>query len=285
MSGNRVATNNGSYRIQTLVVHKSMLTFQAVRTGCSAPLGSVQLKVDPQSAVGGIMNLNVSAPQRRNGVATILMKSAVERARLQGLQALSLEARSAEVGITPSSLVNLYQKAGFRVTGPAPLGGFKMEQRLSPGSPASAPVQLRTAPGGAHAANNRVTWMPQILRPRVLQRAKAQGECYATLTTTTGATYDGEYNSMVGYHAELDALEQHLTNPGNGTVSKIEISSPCCKACHEVLTELRLIGKVVAKDGTGHRSAYKIPPTVLAAYAHEKGISTKNAEYYLINLR
>jgi GNAT superfamily N-acetyltransferase len=264
------------YGVQAPVAIGNTVLLKGMAQGSPQPAGTVQLRIDPAARTGSIMNLQVAPAHRRQGVATMLVHSAVAQAKLRGVASLSLDARPSEPGISAAVLVNFYQRFGFRQSAVTPQGSYRMEAHLRG-------ALLRTG-----AVQRKPALAPHPLPFRgVVQRsvtAKKQGECFCTLKTS-GGSYSGEYDSGVGYHAELDALEKLLTAGGScDDVVSITISSPCCKVCREVLSKLGILGKVIAPGGTGHRSAYKIPPTVLARYAAAAGQNKTNAEYYLNNL-
>jgi hypothetical protein len=55
----------------------------------------------------------------------------------------------------------------------------------------------------------------------------------------------GAYTS--GIHGEMNALEDYLSNGGTiAAIEKITISSPPCKYCHLILTDLGIRAKVMA---------------------------------------
>jgi GNAT superfamily N-acetyltransferase len=267
------------YGVQAPVAIGNTVVLKGMAQGSPQPAGTVQLRVDPAARTGSIMNLQVAPAHRRQGVATMLVHSAVAQAKLRGVAVLSLDARPSEPGISAAVLVNFYQRFGFRQSAVTPQGSYRMEAHLRG-------ALLRTG-----AVQRKAPFAPARLPlPGVVQRsvtAKKQGECFCTLTATGGyGSIDGEYDSSIGYHAELDALEKLLQAGGTcANVESIKISSGCCKACREVLRELGLLDKVDAPEGTGHRSAYKIPPRVLAAYATATRQTVLNANYYLMNLR
>jgi GNAT superfamily N-acetyltransferase len=265
------------YGVQAPVAIGNTVLLKGMAQGSPQPAGTVQLRIDPAARTGSIMNLQVAPAHRRQGVATMLVHSAVAQAKLRGVAVLSLDARPSEPGISAAVLVNFYQRFGFRQSAVTPQGSYRMEAHLRG-------ALLRTG-----AVQRKAPFAPaRLALPGVVQRSvtKKQGECFCKLTATGGyGSIDGEYDSSIGYHAELDALEKLLTAGGScDDVVSITISSPCCKVCREVLSELGILGKVIAPGGTGHRSAYKIPPTVLARYAAASGQNKTNAEYYLNNL-
>ena len=62
----------------------------------------------------------------------------------------------------------------------------------------------------------------------------------------------GSYKNSI--HGEINALEDYLSNGGTiATIKKITITSPPCKYCHLILTDLGIRNKVVA-PGEGYGS-------------------------------
>jgi ribosomal protein S18 acetylase RimI-like enzyme len=96
--------------------------------GSPTPIGSVDLHYD-QPGKAFISDLEVSQSHRRHGVATMLMKAAMDSARRQGSTATELEARPGPGSISNQSLVGMYQKLGFRKTGFTQRGNPKMSTR------------------------------------------------------------------------------------------------------------------------------------------------------------
>lgn len=80
-----------------------------------------------------------------------------------------------------------------------------------------------------------------------------QGACNATVTLTSGQTFNGSYEPE-GYHAEMDALRNAGTmDPA--TISRIDISSEPCPRCAVVLELKGLSGKVYTNGTTSTTSA------------------------------
>jgi ribosomal protein S18 acetylase RimI-like enzyme len=96
--------------------------------GSPTPIGSVDLHYD-QPGKAFISDLEVSQSHRRHGVATMLMKAAMDSARRQGSTATELEARPGPGSISNQSLVGMYQKLGFKNTGFTRRGNPKMSTR------------------------------------------------------------------------------------------------------------------------------------------------------------
>jgi predicted GNAT family acetyltransferase len=89
--------------------------------------------VDVSSANSGkmhISNLKVEKLYRRQGIASQLMNAAVARARTAGSSGVRLEARPSDAGVSPQTLVSMYQRMGFRSLGKSTNGGQLMERRL-----------------------------------------------------------------------------------------------------------------------------------------------------------
>ena len=91
-----------------------------------------------------------------------------------------------------------------------------------------------------------------INRAAAVQLAKAGfSKCDASVV---GDAASGEGSYKNGIHGEMNALEDYLENGGTiGGITSINISSPPCKYCHLILTDLGIRGKVVA-PGAGFGS-------------------------------
>jgi ribosomal protein S18 acetylase RimI-like enzyme len=102
---------------------------RATLQGSRQVAGSVDI-----NKVGGgrvfISNLKVGNEHRRRGIASQLIDAAVNTARRQGFQSVSLEARPSDNGITPHALVAMYRRQGFRSVGKSQRGNPLMERKL-----------------------------------------------------------------------------------------------------------------------------------------------------------
>ncbi len=77
-----------------------------------------------------ISDLKVDPEHRRHGLAKQLVQAAMRTARSQGYSVAQLEARpDPGTEVTPTSLVSMYQKMGFRTTGRSRRGNPLMERR------------------------------------------------------------------------------------------------------------------------------------------------------------
>ena len=82
-----------------------------------------------------------------------------------------------------------------------------------------------------------------------LAEAKKKGrkDCGATVVAKGGGSYPGEYQNSI--HAEINALENYLGSGGTlANISRIDITSQCCKYCYIILSDLGVFGKVVVDD-------------------------------------
>lgn len=77
-----------------------------------------------------ISNLKVDNEHRRRGIASQLIDAAVNTARRQGFQSVSLEARPSDNGISPQALVAMYRRQGFKNVGRSHRGSPMMERKL-----------------------------------------------------------------------------------------------------------------------------------------------------------
>jgi ribosomal protein S18 acetylase RimI-like enzyme len=77
-----------------------------------------------------ISNLKVDNEHRRRGIASQLVDTAVNTARRQGFQSVSLEARPSDNGISPQALVAMYRRQGFKNVGRSHRGSPMMERKL-----------------------------------------------------------------------------------------------------------------------------------------------------------
>lgn len=90
--------------------------------------GSVRLMPSEKGVY--ISDLNVAPEHRQHGLAKQLVHAAMRTARSQGYSVAQLEARpSVGASISPSSLVAMYQKLGFRTVGRSKRGNPLMERR------------------------------------------------------------------------------------------------------------------------------------------------------------
>jgi hypothetical protein len=170
-------------------------------------------------------------------------------------------------------------------------------------APPNAPAHARVPAAGALARQARGV-APRFNAPRVspvVQRSKAtkwaemeglgglgQGSCGASIYLN-GFVIDGSYSDKTGFHAEMDALNQFLSGGGDvDSIETITLTSPPCKACAYVLKALGLGGKVKVPVGkgnaTGHKSAFKVPDSVLNLVAVRTGDSVKQVKEYVYNI-
>lgn len=77
-----------------------------------------------------ISNLRVDNEHRRRGIASQLIDAAVNTARRQGFQSVSLEARPSDSGISAQALVAMYRRQGFKNVGKSQRGSPMMERKL-----------------------------------------------------------------------------------------------------------------------------------------------------------
>jgi len=102
---------------------------RATISGTPQVAGSVNL-----SPRGGgkafVSDLQVDQQHRRRGVAAKLIEAAVSTARRQGFNAVSLEARPSDNGISPQALVAMYRRQGFQSVGKSSRGSPLMERKL-----------------------------------------------------------------------------------------------------------------------------------------------------------
>lgn len=82
-----------------------------------------------------------------------------------------------------------------------------------------------------------------------------EGECKATLTTTTGRIVEGEFNYVISRHAEMDAIFKENLQTKCDSIKSIEITSPPCPCCAVVLGVLGLSEKVISRKGHQKRAA------------------------------
>ncbi|HEY7389064.1 MAG TPA: GNAT family N-acetyltransferase [Bryobacteraceae bacterium] len=115
------------YAVRPPLRHGSGWEIQAT-AGSRESVGSVRLI--PSGKGIYISDLNVAPEHRNHGVAKQLVQAAMHAARSHGYPVAQLEARpSPGAGISPSSLVAMYQKLGFRTTGLSHRGSPLMERR------------------------------------------------------------------------------------------------------------------------------------------------------------
>ena len=119
---------------------------------------------------------------------------------------------------------------------------------------------------------------------------KGQGKCGAKIYFKDDedeiSYYEGSYSADSGFHAEMAALKDFL-DEGNeiSTITRIEITSPPCKVCNALLNALGVPHLVLVpegkEDGTGHKSAFKVPDCVLDAVCTKRGITKASLVSYL----
>lgn len=119
---------------------------------------------------------------------------------------------------------------------------------------------------------------------------KGQGKCGATIYFKDDedeiSYYEGSYSDVSGFHAEMAALNDFL-GEGNeiSDITRIEITSPPCKVCNAILNALGVPHLVLVpegkEDGTGHKSAFKVPDSVLDAVCTKRGITKASLVAYL----
>ena len=125
---NRLANTN--YAVQPPVPlggHSQQI--RATLNGSRQIAGSVDIRA-AGAGKGFIANLKVDQEHRRRGVAAKLIDAAVNTARRQGFNTVSLEARPSDNGITPQALVAMYRRQGFKSVGRSQRGSPLMERKL-----------------------------------------------------------------------------------------------------------------------------------------------------------
>jgi len=96
--------------------------------GMSGPVGSLQMTRSSEGVF--ISDVKVAPEHRRHGVAGQLIDAAVRTARSHGYGVAQLEARpDSPAEVAPGSLVSMYQRYGFRMTGLSKRGSPLMERR------------------------------------------------------------------------------------------------------------------------------------------------------------
>lgn len=119
-----------TYRMQPpvpLAGHSQQI--RATLNGTREIAGSVDIRA-AGAGKGFIANLKVDQEHRRRGVAAKLIDAAVNTARRQGFNTVSLEARPSDNGITPQALVAMYRRQGFKSVGRSQRGSPLMERKL-----------------------------------------------------------------------------------------------------------------------------------------------------------
>jgi ribosomal protein S18 acetylase RimI-like enzyme len=124
----RYASSVQRYAIRPALRLGSGWEIHAAATGTPEAVGSVRLT--PSGKGVYISDLTVAPDHRKHGVATQLVQAAMHTARTHGYGIAQLEARpSPGAGISPVSLVAMYQRLGFRTTGLSQRGSPVMERR------------------------------------------------------------------------------------------------------------------------------------------------------------
>lgn len=115
-------------------------------------------------------------------------------------------------------------------------------------SPAYKPLQSR------FAAQLKVAAMSRGTAVQLASETKTSGFSTCGATVESDAKMGmGSYSSGTNVHAEIAALEDYLQKGGTlAQITKIKISSPCCKYCYIILGDLGIRGKVeAAGEGFG----------------------------------
>lgn len=115
----------------------------------------------------------------------------------------------------------------------------------------AAPPVYRPLPS-AFAAQLKVAAMSRAAAIQLASEKKTSGfsTCGATVESDTKMG-TGSYTSGTNVHAEIAALEDYLEKGGTlAQITKIKISSPCCKYCYIILDDLGIRDKVEA-EGEG----------------------------------
>lgn len=118
----------------------------------------------------------------------------------------------------------------------------------------AAPPAYRPLPSSS-AAQLKVAAMSRAVAVQLSSEKKTSGfsTCGATVESDTKMG-TGSYTSGTNVHAEIAALEDYLEKGGTlAQITKIKISSPCCKYCYIILGDLGILGKVEA-EGEGFGS-------------------------------
>ena len=96
------------------------------------------------------------------------------------------------------------------------------------------------------AAQPRMAATNQAAAVQLSKKSATSGfsNCDATVVSA-GTIGSGSYQNSI--HGEMNALEDYLSKGGTiAAIQKISISSPPCKYCHLILSDLGLRNKVVA---------------------------------------
>lgn len=109
-------------------------------------------------------------------------------------------------------------------------------------------LQTKTSSQAAKLVNliRPVTAKTTASRFSAVQMAKAAEkkahECSAKVIASSGAEFTGDYAVI---HAEINALEAYFESGGDvAGIATIQISSPPCKYCYVILSDLGLLAKV-----------------------------------------
>lgn len=118
--------------------------------GSPTPVGSVDVHYR-QPGTAFISDLEVNQSHRRHGIATMLMKAALESARRNGSNATELEARPSPGSISNQALVGMYEKLGFRNSGVSSRGNPRMSVKGAvQQKPAAEPFGTRMNSAASH---------------------------------------------------------------------------------------------------------------------------------------
>ena len=103
------------------------------------------------------------------------------------------------------------------------------------------PITTKTTTSRFHAVQ-----LAAAAAAAVVAEEKKAHQCSAKVVSSTGQEYSGDYDGM---HAEINALEKYFAAGGAvAGITRINLSSSCCKYCTVILSDLGILDKVVTDD-------------------------------------
>lgn len=216
--------------------------------GPGGNLGHVDLR-RVSAEVGEIANLRVDPTARRQGIATQLMQSIVQRAPLSGMHTLQLVARPSDSAITQGELVGFYSRFGFRVAGQVPGKG----PLLVRGNPLAQTVQQKPV-------------LPRVAVARIVQRmeddkyARQNSKAAGAIGTIAEAKKTKEGNKRIT-----------LTSMGSPEFAKKLATFSSVNSSASLITEVvSVVARVNAANGKVRAVFGKYPLMFLRAEQKEQ---------------
>jgi GNAT superfamily N-acetyltransferase len=210
---NRPVQTQSQYELSPAVwVGSGRQQIRAKLKGSLTAIGSVDVHYDhPGKAF--ISDLEVSQSHRRHGVATMLMKAAMDSARRNGSSATELEARPGPGSISNQALVGMYKKLGFRSAGTTRGGSARLEAGTNGFGPSVAqrrvafPRPPSNITHGSHAVQQTQSRTIQLMESGAEDE---EFEKHVVTVKNTEAGSDDAYATMTGTSGDGKTLKSLL---------------------------------------------------------------------------